>query len=87
LLGPICPTVVRQRRRREPLRRGTPAGACVIDAVSGVHMPPFFGKPGTVIDKFNIAEHWPRRSGSAGGNPAPGGTSCCATSRSAGTRA
>ncbi len=36
---------------------GTPAGACVIDAVSGVHMPPFFGKPGTVIYKFNIAEH------------------------------
>jgi len=36
---------------------GTPAGACVIDAVSGVHMPPFFGKLGTVIYKFNIAEH------------------------------
>jgi hypothetical protein len=36
---------------------GTPAGACVIDAVSGVHMPPFLGKPGTVIYKFNIAEH------------------------------
>jgi hypothetical protein len=34
---------------------GTPAGACVSEALSEVHVPPFRGKPGVVVHRFAVS--------------------------------
>jgi hypothetical protein len=35
---------------------GTPAGACVADALAEAHVPPFIGKPGVMVYRFYVAQ-------------------------------